>query len=341
VNGFPALLRDTIAGRDLSADAVAEAIGAIMDETLTGVRAAAFLVALATKGETVAEVVGAARAMRDRSVHVDHGLPLVIDVCGTGGDGSGSINISTAAMFVVAGAGVPVAKHGNRAASSLSGSADVLEELGVPLDRSAEENAALLRRSHIAFLFAQRYHPAMRAVGPIRRELGVRTVFNVLGPLTNPAAATRQVVGVAHAAAVELVGNALCELGSDAAAVVHARSGLDEIAGDAPTDVFAFDRRGVRRYTIDPGDYGVRASADEIRGGDATFNALALLEILRGERSARADLVCLNAALALVVAEAADDLREGLERARGAIASGAASDALDALRGDRARQLVS
>ncbi len=340
MNGFPALLRDVIAGRDLTAAAVAEAIGAIMDETLSGVRAAAFLAALATKGETVDEVVGAARAMRERAVRVDHGLPLVVDVCGTGGDGSGSINVSTTAMFVVAGAGVPVAKHGNRAASSLSGSADVLEALGVPLDRAPEENAALLQSAQAAFLFAQRYHPAMRAVGPIRRELGVRTVFNVLGPLTNPAQATRQVVGVSQASAVELVGNALRELGSDAAAVVHARSGLDEIAGDCPTDVFAFDAHGVRRFTIDPAAYGVHATLDDIRGGDAATNARALLGILAGEASPRADLVCLNAALALVTAGVVADLHFGMATARDAIASGAARAALDALRADRSMVLA-
>ncbi len=333
MNAFPTLLRETIAGHDLAADRVAEAIGAIMDETLSGVRAAAFLAALATKGETVAEVVGAARAMRDRAVRVAHGLPLVVDVCGTGGDGSGSINISTAAMFVVAACGVPVAKHGNRAASSLSGSADVLEALGVPIDRAPEENAALLRSANVAFLFAQRYHPAMRVVGPIRRELGVRTVFNILGPLTNPALATHQVVGVAQAGAVELVGNALRELGSVAGAVVHARSGLDEIAGDAPTDVFAFDANGIRRFTIEPEAYGVRATAGDIRGGDAAENARALLAIVRGERSPRADLVALNASLALVVAGAARDLADGLARGRAVLANGAAFAALESLRG--------
>ncbi|MEA2664330.1 MAG: anthranilate phosphoribosyltransferase, partial [Candidatus Eremiobacteraeota bacterium] len=195
-DGYPALLRRVIAGDALEAAEMAATIGAIMDETLSPVRAAALLAALAAKGETVDEVVGAATAMRERSIRVEHGLPLVLDIVGTGGDGAHTINISTAAAFIVAGCGVPVAKHGNRAASSLCGSADVLEALGVALDRGPDFAARALRTHGIAFLFAQRYHPAMRAVGPIRRELGVRTVFNVLGPLTNPAGANRQLIGV-------------------------------------------------------------------------------------------------------------------------------------------------
>ena len=329
---YPVLLRRILAGEHLSAAEMAATIGAIMDETLSPVRAAALLAALAAKGETVEEVVGAARAMRERSVRVEHDLPLVLDVVGTGGDNAHTINISTAAAFVVAGCDVPVAKHGNRAASSACGSADVLEALGVRLDRAPETSARLLREHGIAFLFAQRHHPAMRAVGPIRRELGVRTVFNVLGPLTNPAGAQRQVVGVARPEYVHLVAEALRALGSHAAAVVHGEDGLDEISGEAPTHVVQFDRNGVRRWTLDPARYGVRATRADITGGDARTNADALLAILAGEQSPRADLVALNAALALVVAGEAVDIDDGLARARTAIRTGRASAALEALR---------
>jgi len=332
---YPALLRRILAGEHLSADEMAATIGAIMDETLSPVRAAALLAALAAKGETVEEVVGAARAMRERSVRVEHDLPLVLDVVGTGGDNAHTINISTAAAFVVAGCGVPVAKHGNRAASSSCGSADVLEALGVRLDRAPETSAQLLREHGIAFLFAQRHHPAMRAVGPIRRELGVRTIFNVLGPLTNPAGANRQVIGVSRPEHVALVADALRALGAQAGAVIHGADGLDEISGEAPTDVMQFDRSGVKRWTLEPSAYGVHAPRAAIAGGDAATNAAALVLILEGERSPRADLVLLNAALALVVAGEAVDIDDGMARARTAVETGRARAALDALRMER------
>lgn len=334
-DAYPALLKRVLGGEDLSAGEAAAMIGAIMDETLSSVRAAALLAALAAKGESVDEVVGAATAMRERSVRVEHGLPLVVDIVGTGGDGAHTINLSTAASLVVAGCGVPVAKHGNRAASSLCGSADVLEELGVPLDRGPEESGRVLREGNMCFMFAQRHHPAMRAVGPIRRELGVRTVFNVLGPLTNPAGANRQIVGVARPEHLELVAAALRDLGATAGAVIHAEDGLDEVSGEARTQVVQFDRDGIRRWTLDPAAHGVHAPLGAIRGGDARFNAEALLAILGGERSPRADLVCLNAALALVVASEAVDIDDGMARARTAIETGRAREALDALRGER------
>ncbi len=339
MNDFPLLLRSVLSGRSLTADEASWAIGAIMDETISPVRTAALLAALAAKGETAAEVVGAARAMRERSIRVEHGLPLVLDIVGTGGDGAHTINISTAAALVVAGCGVPVGKHGNRAASSTCGSADVLEALGVELERDPETSARMLRDAFITFLFAQRHHPAMRVVGPIRRELGVRTIFNVLGPLTNPAGANRQVVGVADERHLVLLAEALRELGGDAAAVVHSASGLDEIAGDGPTHVVQFGAGGeVRRWTLHPEDYGVHAPLEALRGGDAAFNAAALLSIIEGEASPRADLVMLNAALALVVAGAATDLHDGMNRARTAVRSGAARSALDALRVERPRE---
>jgi anthranilate phosphoribosyltransferase len=340
MNDYPALLRSVLAGNSLSADDAARMIGAIMDETISPVRTAALFAALAAKGESADEIVGAARAMRERCVRVEHGLPLVLDIVGTGGDGAGTINLSTAAALVVAGCGVPVAKHGNRAASSLCGSADVLEALGVQIERDPVVSARLLREARIAFLFARRHHPATRAVGPVRSELGVRTIFNVLGPLTNPAGANRQVVGVAEERHLVLLAEALRELGGEAGAVVHSASGLDEIAGEGPTYVVQFDADGMRHWTLHPADYGVHAPLDSIRGGDAAFNAAALTAILAGERSPRADLVALNAALALVVAGTVANINDGMESARAAIASGAARGALDALRAERVKEVA-
>jgi anthranilate phosphoribosyltransferase len=339
MNDFPQLLKSVLAGHSLSADDAARAIGGVMDETISPVRTAALLAALAAKGETAEEVVGAARAMRERAVRVPHGLPLVIDIVGTGGDGAHTINISTAAALVVAGCGVPVAKHGNRAASSLCGSADVLEELGVQIEQDPDVAARLLRETCMAFLFARRYHPAFRAVGPVRSELGVRTIFNVLGPLTNPAGANRQVVGVAEERHLVLLAEALRELGGEAAAVVHSASGIDEIAGEGPTYVVQFDGGEMRRWTLNPEEYGVHAPLDAIRGGDAAFNAKVLTAIITGEKSPRADLVVLNAALALVVAGVAENLNDGMDIARDSIAGGAAIGALDALRAEGRKEI--
>jgi anthranilate phosphoribosyltransferase len=341
MNDFPQLLRTVIAGNDLSASDTARVIGAIMDETLSSMRTAALFAALAAKGESAEEIVGAARAMRERCIRVEHDLPLVLDIVGTGGDGAQTINISTAAALVVAGCGVPVAKHGNRSASSLCGSADVLEELGVQIERDPEDSAYLLREAGIAFLYARRHHPATRAVGPVRSELGVRTIFNVLGPLTNPAGANRQVVGVAEERHLVLLAEALQELGGEAGAVVHSASGLDEIAGEGPTYVMQFDATGMRRWTLHPAEYGVHAPLDTIRGGNAAVNAAALTAILAGEVSPRADLVALNAALALVVAGAVANINDGMERARAAIAAGRARGALDALRAGRRKEAAS
>jgi anthranilate phosphoribosyltransferase len=329
---YPAMLRALVSRRDLSPADMAAAIGAIMDGEWTSAQAGAFLAALATKGETASEVAGAATAMRERSLHVDHTLPLVVDVCGTGGDNAQTINVSTCVGFVVAGCGVPVAKHGNRAASSKCGSADVLEALGVSIDAPPEDACLRLERDRFAFLFAQRYHPAMKAVGPVRRELGVRTVFNLLGPLTNPARATHQMIGVASEAHLELVGEALRGLGARGGAVVHGTNGIDEIAGDVPSHVFAFGRGGARRYLLDPSDYHIRVPGAAIAGADPAYNAAVLREILEGERAPQADLIALNAALALVVAERAASLEEGLAEARKSIESGAALAVLESLR---------
>jgi anthranilate phosphoribosyltransferase len=225
-----------------------------------------------------------------------------------------------------------VAKHGNRAASSACGSADVLEALGVPLDRDPVATADLLASDRIAFLFAPRYHPAMKAVADLRRELGVRTIFNLLGPLCNPAGTQRQLVGVFGEAQVDLFAEAMQGLGIEAGAVVHSASGMDEVSGEGPTYVAQFGPHGGSRWVLNPEDHGVRASLEDLRGGDAQTNAHLILAILRGERSPRADVVALNASLALVLADAAADIDEGIATARASISSGAALAALDALR---------
>lgn len=331
---FPALLRRLLQGGSLTAEESAATVGAIIDHTITPTQAAGLLVALAARGETIEEIIGAAREMRQRALRLEHRLPLVIDIVGTGGDGLGSINISTGAALVVAGAGIPVAKHGNRAASSSCGSADVLEALGVPIDLRPEVAAEMLADHRIAFLFAQRYHPAMMAVAGLRRELGVRTIFNLLGPLCNPAGTQRQLVGVFGESQVDLVAEAMRGLGVEQGAVVHSASGMDEVAGEGPTFVAQFDGNGIRRWVLHPDDYGVRASLADLRGGDAHTNATVILAILRGERSPRADVVALNASLALVVAGAASDIDEGLALARTSLSSGAALAALEALRHD-------
>lgn len=320
---YSTLLRRLIAGEHLTQSESAELIGAIMDGSFTTIQGAGLLVALAAKGEHVDEIVGAARAMRERSVHVDHGLDTVVDVVGTGGDGANTINISTMAALVVAAAGVPVAKHGNRAASSACGSADVLEATGLPLDLAPERAATMLRGSNFTFMFAPRYHPAMKNVAPIRRELGVRTVFNVLGPLTNPAAATVQVVGVARAQLLEIMGSVLRGLGVESGAIVHGENGIDEVAGDTRTLVYSFDENGGRSWTIDPQDFGINTSLQAMTGGSVDACREAFVSILGGERSPRADVVALNAALVFHTLHIDPTLQQSLERARDVLASGA------------------
>jgi anthranilate phosphoribosyltransferase len=340
VSDYSTLLRALVMRRSLEPSEMAASIGAIMDGDWSTSQAAAFLAALAVKGETAQEVYGAAEAMRARSVRVEHELPLVVDTCGTGGDGAHTINISTAVGFVVAGAGLPVAKHGNRAASSLCGSADVLEASGITIDASPEVAREHLEIKRFAFLFAQAYHPAMKVVGPVRRELGIRTIFNVLGPLANPARATHQIIGVSNPATLELVGEALIRLGVRGGAVVHALNGIDEIAGDAPSEVFEFSAQGPRRYRIDPSDYGIHAPLETLAGGDPSANAAALAAILQGERSPRAEVVALNAALAFVIAERAEGLREGLALARESLRGGSALAVFQSLRRSTEVQFV-
>jgi anthranilate phosphoribosyltransferase len=327
------ILDDLLNGSGLDAPTMEALFGAIMDEKLEPAQVAALLVALRAKGESGAEVAAAARAMRGRARTVD--APIgAIDTCGTGGDGAETINISTASALVAAAGGVPVAKHGNRSVSSRCGSADVLEALGVRLDLRVDGLATLLEEVGIAFLFAQQLHPAMKAVVPIRKSLGVRTVFNLLGPLTNPAGVRRQVVGVWGRDVQGLVADALAELGAVHALVVHSDDGLDELSVTAPTAVI--EVRGgavVGRWRVEPADLGIRASdGGSLRGGDVATNARRLCAILDGtEVSAATDAVTLNAAAALYVGEAVDSLAAGLDRARQLISSGAAAATLEAL----------
>ena len=330
-----ALLNRLLAGNDLSSVEMEEFMGAVMDGDIEDAVIAAVLVALRAKGETGMEVAAAARAMRARSLAVEIADPgLAVDTCGTGGDGAETINISTAAALVTAAAGVPVAKHGNRSVSSRCGSADVLEAAGVRLDQRPEDMAALYDEISIAFLFAPRLHPAMAAVMPVRRALGVRTVFNLLGPLTNPAGVERQVVGVWGREVQALMASALAELGARCALVVHSDDGLDEISVNAPTTVIEVrDGEIVGEWRIEPGDLGIASGDPEsLRGGDAAENLRRMRAILGGEeQSAAAEAVALNAAAALMVGGLAGDLRQGLDRSREVLQSGAALEILEKL----------
>jgi len=329
---------------------------AVMTEVLTGqctdAQIAALLVALHMKGETVEEIVGFAEAIRAAATPLPFtstklppnlsgedvldasgtGRDALVDTCGTGGDTSGTFNISTATAFVVAGAGVRVAKHGNRSVTSKCGSADVMEALGVNFNLPVERIAACLGQVGIAFLFAPAMHSAMKYVQPARRELRLRTVFNLLGPLTNPAHATCQVVGVYSADLVEKLAEVLSMVGLHRALVVHGSDGLDEITITGPTRIGEVRDGQVRTYEVAPEEFGLeRATLDDISGGDAQVNAALIREVLKGEKSARRDVVLLNAAAALVSAGRADHLRDAMPIATKAIDSGAAQSKLESL----------
>jgi anthranilate phosphoribosyltransferase len=329
------LLRRLLAGENLSQDEAAAFVGEIVDGNYTASQAAGMLVALAAKGETADEIVGAARAMRERSLRVEHGLPVVVDVVGTGGDHANTLNISTMTALVVAADGTPVAKHGNRAASSACGSADVLEAAGLSLEIDPDRAATMLRECGFTFMFAPRYHPAMRNVAVVRRELGVRTIFNLLGPLTNPATATHLVVGVARDDLVERVGRALQALGARRGAVVYGLSGVDEVVGDAPTLIYAFDENGARMQRIEPGDFGISAPVKTPTGGSVESSRDAFVEILKGAQNPGADVVALNAAVVFQAIGAEPKLPAAFERARGILRAGAAWPVFD-----RAREIA-
>jgi anthranilate phosphoribosyltransferase len=324
-----------VRGNDLTQEQASTAMEEIMTGVATPAQIAAFLTALHLKGETEAEIAGMAEVMRDKSTHVHHDGPL-LDTCGTGGDASGTFNISTIASFIAAGAGATVAKHGNRAASSACGSADVLEALGVNIELDAEGVARCLHQAGIGFMFAQKFHPAMRFAGPVRREIGIRTAFNILGPLCNPARARHQVLGVPDAAMAEKMARALTRLGTVHALVVHGDGGLDELALSGPNLVFEVRAgQAPRRSELSATELGFEAAPKQaVLGGSIDDNVATVRAILAGEeRGPKRDIVLLNAAAALVAADRAADLREGLAQARESLASGKASQRLDQMVG--------
>ena len=320
--------------RDLTREETESLFGDLMDGLISDPLKAALLVALRMKGEAPSEIAGAAAAMRGRAVTIPHARAGIVDTCGTGGDGKGTFNISTAAAIVAAAAGAPVAKHGNRSVSSRSGSADVLMALGVDVGITPERAGRSLEEIGIAFLFAPNLHPAMAEVMPVRRELATRTLFNVLGPLTNPAGARRQVLGVYAAELVPVIAQVLAELGSEHALVVHGSDGLDEITTTGPTTIGEVRDGEVAVYQVGPEELRVRrAELSELAGGEPEDNARAMLDVLEGSQGALSDVTAVNAGAALYVAGRAPDLKTGVERAREALVSGAARAKLEELKG--------
>ena len=330
---FADLLETLRRHEDLTTDEAAGAMARIMDGEAQPAHMAALLMALALKGERPAEMVGFARTMRDRAVRLPKPLTDVFDTCGTGGDGAHTFNVSTAAAIVLAGAGVRVAKHGNRAVSSKSGSADVFEALGVRLDASADKVVESLEKANIAFFFAPMWHPSMRHAGPTRKELGVRTAFNLLGPLTNPAGATRQLIGVSRPEHTELVARTLGRLGAERAWVVHGAGGLDEISTIGHTKVSELASGTVNTFYVHPADAGLPTTdRSALVGGTAAVNAALVEGVLAGEPGPRRDIVLLNAASALLVAGRAQTMAEGVRLAAASIDDGHATAALSRLR---------
>ncbi|HEV3191742.1 MAG TPA: anthranilate phosphoribosyltransferase [Polyangiaceae bacterium] len=331
VNGdFPALLAKLLAGDPIDPQHVHEAFGAMLSGAWTPVQVGAFAVALRMRGESSETIAAAVEAMRATMVPVEHDFPLLVDTCGTGGDGAHTLNLSSGAAVVVASCGVPVAKHGNRSASSRCGSADVFEAMGIPLDIPPSRQRDVLREAGIAFLFAQAHHPALRHAGQARRELGTRTIFNVLGPLANPARVTHQLVGVYEDALRPVLARALGSLGVKRAWVVRGEDGLDEVSPCAPTRVSELKPdRNIHEFVIAPEDFGIaRTKPDALAGGDPAENAQALGAILRGENHPAREAVVLNAAAALAVATA-DPPRACAQRARKALDDGAARHTLE------------
>jgi anthranilate phosphoribosyltransferase len=331
--GWAPVIGTLSSGADLTADRARAAMAEILDGAATPAQIAGFIVALRMKGETVDELTGMLEAMLAAGERVD--LPAdmtVVDIVGTGGDRAHTINVSTLAALVVAGAGGRVCKHGNRAASSSAGSADVLEALGVRIDCGPEEVARCVREAGIGFCFAPRFHPAMRHAGPTRRELGVPTAFNILGPLANPAGARRLMIGVADGAMAERMAGVLAHRGAARALIVHGDDGLDELTISTTSRVVDVRDGAVETYTVDPAALGIAtAPADAVVGGDPATNAALARRVLAGEPGPHRDIVMLNAGAGLVAAGLADDLESGLDTARAAIDDGRAAGALDAL----------
>ncbi len=322
-----------VSGQALTEAEAHAAMGLIMDGEATAAQIASFITALAMRGETVDEITGFARAIRERAVTIAPQADHLVDIVGTGGDRLNTFNVSTTSAFVIAGAGGHVAKHGNRAASSRSGSADVLEALGINLDAPPEVVRECIEEIGFGFLFAPRFHPAFKHALAPRREIGIRTVFNILCPLTNPAQARRYLQGVPSAPHTELMAHVLAHLGVERAFVVHGQDGMDEVSICAPTQIAEVQDGEVRTYILAPEDVGLRrAPLDAIRGGSPEDNARICVAVLRGERSPRRDIVVLNAGVALVAAGIAETIQEGMERAAESIDGGRAYAALEAVR---------
>lgn len=323
-------LRKVAAGESLTEGEAERALETIMEGTVPPAATAALLTAMRLRGESVAEIVGFARAMRRFAEKVE-APEDVVDTCGTGGDAKGTINVSTAAAFVARGAGATVAKHGNRAATSRAGSADVLEALGAEIELGPEAVSKCIAAAGVGFMFARTHHPAMKFVAPVRAELPFRTIFNLLGPLTNPAGARRQLIGVFDGAYVWPVAASLAELGAEKALVVHGTDGMDEVTVTAPTLVAEVRDGGIKEYEVSPEDFGLtRHTPDGLLGGDAHLNARILRDVLSGaERGAARDVILLNAGAAVYVAGRAESIEEGVVLAGKSLDSGAAAEALE------------
>jgi anthranilate phosphoribosyltransferase len=330
-DAFKGLIAKAATGASLTREEAAQGFDTMMSGEATPSQMGGLLMALRVRGETVDEITGAVTAMRDKMLRVE--APRgAIDVVGTGGDASGSYNISTCAAFIVAGAGVPVAKHGNRALSSRSGAADVLAALGVNIELAPDGVSRCIREAGIGFMFAPAHHPAMKNVGPTRVELGTRTIFNLLGPLSNPAGVRRQMVGVFSRQWIEPLAQVLKNLGSEAVWVVHGSDGLDEITTSGPTHVAALENGAVRSFEVTPEEVGLpRVKPEALRGGTAQDNAQALAAVLKGEKGAFRDVAVLNAAAALVVAGHAKELKQAVTLAQKSIDSGEAEGRLQRL----------
>jgi anthranilate phosphoribosyltransferase len=331
MDNLKSIIAKVATGASLSRDEAASAFDAVMSGEATPSQMGGLLMALRVRGETVDEITGAVSAMRGKMLRVTAPADAV-DIVGTGGDGSGSVNVSTCASFIVAGAGVTVAKHGNRALSSRSGAADVLSSLGVKIDLSPEEVGRCIREAGIGFMFAPAHHPAMKNVGPTRVELATRTIFNLLGPLSNPAGVKRQMVGVFSRQWVQPLAQVLKNLGAESAWVVHGSDGLDEITLTGPTFVASLENGNIRTFDVTPDEAGLsRATPEALKGGDATANAVALLGVLDGKPGAFRDVALLNAAAALIVAGHVKTLKEGVAIGTEALNNGAAAARLKQL----------
>ncbi|MDK2824345.1 MAG: anthranilate phosphoribosyltransferase [Clostridia bacterium] len=325
-------IRKVVRKEDLSLEEANGVMGQIMEGRATEAQIGSFLTALRMKGETPDEIAGCAQVMRDKAVAIKSRYSTLVDTCGTGGDGAGTFNISTTVAFVVAGTGLAVAKHGNRSVSSKSGSADVLEALGVKIDLSPREVEKVLDQIGLGFLFAPVFHQAMKYASAPRKEIGIRSIFNILGPLTNPARAKFQVVGVYDAGLTEVVAQVLDRLGVEGAYVVHGTGGLDEISTLGPSKVTYLNKGSIKTFTITPEDFGfIRRKLADIKGGDAFYNAEITKRVLRGEEGPIREIVVLNAATVISAAGLASDLQEGVKIAMETIDSGKAMEKLEKL----------